>query len=755
MKYVGSSLPIQDAAEKAAGRARYAGDLSFPGMAHIAMVWSAVPHGIIESIDDSRARALNGVYGVFHCFNTTQKPFNRYRTQYKQSCPEQERVFNRQVRFIGDRVAAVAASTPELAARAAKLVKVDYTLLPAAVTTAEAKAGKNSCIFPEGAVFGEMDVTYGETPKAEAGDVQVQTLGHLSRISHTAMEPHVCVADCTGSGELTVYSPNQSVFGIRTVLSELLELPYNHVRVIKATMGGSFGGKQEWMLEPVAAIAAYALRRPVKLVFQRSEVFLSTICRGPMDARTTGVFSKEGVLKSFDLDVELDAGGYVTNSIDYIGAMSSKLFRTYRYSEAHFTARAVCTNTPVSGAYRGWSAPELCTFLEQNMNTAARRLGMDPLELRLKNVALAGEEDKKLHLSLGELHTKECLLLGRERFSWDQKRAEDRAFNEKKGRFRRGTAVASGGHVSTYFPRFPDYGTASLSMAEDGSVLVNMTLHDHGCGTVQAMRMIIAETLGIDIEQIQTGEGDTARTPYDYGCYSSRTTYILGRAAQEAARSLLECLVETVAAVKGLDASLLQANKGRIEYRGEPKVSFSYGEAAWMRIRLLKKEPRAAFDWAGISNPGVTGTHFAHVEVDTATGMVRLLDYLAVHDIGQAINREMCVAQIQGAVLMGSGAALLEHMDMDENGRWLASLKNYHVINAPDAPRINVALVEYGNTDGPFNAKSIGEVCNVPVAAAVAGAVNEALSADIGTLPLTPDTLLKYIRTRARKEEQE
>ena len=750
MNIVGSSRPVHDAVGKATGKIQYAGDVRLPGMAHLALVYSSVPHGRVKSVDASAALAMEGVYGVYHCFNTTENTFCRYHTQYGQETPDQERVFNHHVRFIGDRVAAVAAVDRETARRAAALVRVEYEELPYSISIEETLSGKINDIHEDGAVYGDYIFEHGNKPEPTADSVEVTTEDELSRLSHIAMEPHACVAEYGVDGVLTVYSPNQAVFGIRTVLAELFGLPYNKVRVVKATMGGSFGAKQEWMLEPVAAAVALQLGRPVSLVFTRGEAMVSTICRAAMRATAKSRFTKDGVLQSMELDVTNEAGAYLGNSSDYIRVMAGKAFRCYRQPYLHYTGRAVCTNTPVSGAYRGWGAPETACIIEHNFNQAARRLGIDPIELRLRNVALAGDMDEKMNLTFGELHTKECLELGREKFQWEKKKVEDAAFNRENPRFKRGVGVGCGGHGNTYTPRFNDFGAAELRMTEDGTVLGNITLHDHGCGTITAFQMIVAEELGVAVEQVELCEGDSSRTPFDYGCFSSRTTYVVGRAAQECARKLRELLLDCVATVHKAPRAELYTEDAVIKCRSMPELAVPYALAARESYVHLQKEAFASYQYSNVTNPGVTGSHFAHVEVDTYTGMVRVLDYLAVHDIGKAINRGMCVAQIQGAVLMGCGGALTEDLHVAENGRCASSLMHYHLVNAPSAPEVQVELVEEGNTEGPFGAKSIGEVCHVPVAAAVCGAVNEALGSDIRHMPMNPDYIMAYLSKEAK-----
>lgn len=745
-RLIGVSHPIQDAKGKATGRTRYAADLELPHMAHIAMVFSTIPHGYVTKVDASQALAVEGVFGVFHCFNTPEYRFNRYRSQYSQNLIPEEPVFARRVRFVGDRVAAVAARDLETARRAAALVKVEYQELPHALTFEEALEGVN-CLEGETPLKDEFTLEVGTPPVSAEELVEVTAHTELGRLHHAAMEPHVCVADYDPDlDELTLRSPNQSVHGIRTVVADMLEMPYSRVRVVKTTMGGSFGSKQEWTVEPVAAVLARQLRRPVKLVYDRTAVMRSIVCRGPMRAELTMRFHQDGTLASLALELLSDAGGYIANSADYVRTLVGKMFRCYRipYGRAH--VRLVSSNTPVSGSFRGWSSPEVALILEHTMEKAAKVLNMDPVQLRLKNVLLPGENDPKSGLPMEEVRTRECLLQGAERFQWEEKRREDAAFNAENPRFRRGTAVACGGHGNTYYPRYNDFADVEMRMCEDGSVQVEVSIHDHGCGTGMAFQMIIAEVLELPVDMVRLKEADTAHTPFDFGCYASRSTFVVGRAAQLCALKLRDEIL--AAAAQKLDTTLdrLYFDGPTVRSKDDSAVNMSYKDVSWYALGTLRRELTAQEKHAVSSNPGVTGTHFAQVEVDTWTGLTRVLDYLAVHDVGQSINPEMCVAQIQGAVQMGCGAALREEIEISPKGQGTCSLSKYHLMNAPDLPDIQVELIQDGRSlDGPYGAKSIGEVSFVPAAPAVAAAVNQALSSDMGRIPMTPDRILEQI----------
>lgn len=746
MNSIGLALPVHDACGKAAGHTRYAADMTLPGMAYACILHSTIPHGIVREIHAEEALSSEHVLGVFHCFNTTDKKYNRYRSNYDQTnLPPEERVFQDHVRFIGDRVAAVVAEDPDTARCACRNIKVVYDELPFTTGFDDTLAGRN---MSEG-ISPVRDEYVFELGKAPEGTdlIPVETETEIPRLHHAAMEPHACIADYDPFEQcLTVYSANQAVHGIRTVLSDLLDLPQSRIRVVKTTMGGSFGCKQEWFLEPVAALLAKELQRPVKLVYTREEVMASSVVRGAMRSSIRSLFSRDGKIRSLEMDLVMDAGAYVSSAGDYIRAFGGKLFRCYHMEHVCFRARVISSNTPVSGAFRGWSAPEEAIMLEQHMDMAADLLGMDRIALRLVNAELPGSIDVKSGVPLEDIRIRDALLLGMKSFRWEERRSQNDAFNAAQKRCRRGIGIGCGGHGNTYFPRFPDYGECRLQLNSDGSVQAQISLHDHGCGSVTAIRMILSEVLSLPQDQIQLSEADTAVTPLDFGCFASRTVYVLGAAAEQAARKLLSILLENAAELSGLPAESLYPDNGFIHSHTAETCRLSFGELARHHMKTRANNLAVQIQVPVTSNPGVTGVHFAEVEVDTWTGQTKVLDYLAVHDIGQPINSGMCIAQIQGAAQMGCGAALSEELSVDTGGRTSASLSRYHLQLAPDLPEIRVELLTDGKSaHGPFGAKSIGEVSYVPAAAAVCGAVNDALRAHLGTLPFTPDRILTYL----------
>lgn len=747
MKIVGNSRPIHDAAGKAAGFTKYAADIFLPNMAYLALIHSSIPHGRVKAIHAEKALALEGVYGVYHCFNTSSRAFNRYRSNFDQSSlPQEERVFNEYVRYIGDRVGAVAAVDQQTAERAARLVEVEYEVYPFSVGFDDTLAGKG-CLPGEHVILDEFTTEVGEPPQ-EDDLVAVTSRIELPRLHHATMEPHVSIADYDPYDEtLTIYSPNQSVHGIRTVIADLLEMPQSRVRVVKTTMGGSFGAKQEWFTEPVAALVSVLLRRPVRLVYSRAEAMTCAVVRGALRSEAHGLFSKDGTIRSLDVELLLDAGAYIGNAGDYVRALSGKLLRCYRIEHIRYHARVISSNTPVSGAYRGWSSPEAALIVERHMDEAAGALGIDRVALRLHNAEQPDAIDRKSRLSLEDIRIREAISSGAAQFGWERLQEEDNAFNTSQQRYRRGVGIGCGGHGNTYFPRFRDYGEARLQLNADGTVQAGLTLHDHGCGTVVMARMIIAEILDVPEQSIYLKEGDTENSPIDFGCFASRTTFVLGKTVENAARALRALALQDASVLYGWSADDLYLEGGFVKNRAVSDAAVPLATLAADSMRQFRRNLCVHEQYHNETNPGVSGAHFAHVEVDTWTGFVRVLDYLAVQDVGQAINPGMCEAQVQGAVQMGCGAALREKLTVASDGSCTQSLSRYHLFLAPDLPDIQVRLLTEGrSSEGPFGAKSIGEVCYVPVAPAICGAVNDALQSSLPTLPYDPDCILRYIR---------
>jgi aspartate/methionine/tyrosine aminotransferase len=422
-----------------------------------------------------------------------------------------------------------------------------------------------------------------------------------------------------------------------------------------------------------------------------------------------------------------------------VGRQISKVTKVYRTPHYHHQSRAVLTNTPVGGAARGWGAPEMAAATEIHMDRVAAALRLDPVEFRLKNMVEPFDTDLVTGLPLGDARVRECLERGAMAFDWAARRARPAG----RGRFRRGVGVAAGAHKNGMFGAFPEASNMSLKMNEDGTFELNASLHEVGCGIVTTMKVIVAEVLGVHPDRIAAGEADTATTPFDYGTYGSRVTYVVGECARITAEKVKGRLLQAAAELLKEPLVHLYTGDAAVRVKNDPERVIAYRDIA--RLSEMRHVPSiaASVSYYAVSNPASYSVQFAEVEVDCATGLTAVTDFLAVADVGRAINRGMVEAQYQGAVQMGIGYALYEHLDVDERGRsGIDGFKNYDIVNAPDMPEVQVLLVEHEGDDGPFGAKSVGEIATVPTAPAIVNAVNNALGTELSDLPLIPERIV-------------
>ncbi len=544
LRIVGRDHALSDAVLKVTGGLAYGDDLSLPGMVHAKLVLSPVAHARVTAVDTSLAEALPGVIGVFTHRDAPDAVFSRYRILPGQAqCPMDEPLFTDTARFVGDRLAAVVADTPQAAAEAARLVRFEFEELPPVLSPEQGLADGAPRVHDGGNLLHEFVHETGQAPPP-AGTLTVTTSVRTPRVHHAALEPHLCLARADESGKLTIWSPTQSVFGARTVVADLFGLPYTKVRVVKIPMGGSFGGKQEFILEPVTAFLALRSGRPVKLVLEREEAIFATMVRPATASTVSLAVERDGALADVDVDCVLDAGAYATSSLDYAEMMSHKVGRLYRTPHYRHRGRVVYTTTPVAGGARAYGAPEILTAVEIAMDQVARRLDLDPLDLRLRNVVEPFAVEPLTGMDLGDARVRECLERGAEAFGWRERRAAP----ADDGRYLTGVGLACAAHKNGILSdSFSDFCTMAARMNEDASVALSASLHEMGAGCLTLMQLIVAEELGISPDMVSVTEGDSDVTPYDFGCFGSRVTYVCGAGAKATADALRARLVELAA----------------------------------------------------------------------------------------------------------------------------------------------------------------------------------------------------------------
>lgn len=734
-KYIGKRIIREDSADKVRGSIKYLADEPPVDCLYGVPLFSPHANALIKSIDTSEAEKIDGV--VVLTFKDA--PSNKYNSGEwfpGQNDYPDEQVLTGHARHVGDRIALVLADGEKTAREAIKRIKVEYETLPPVldIKTAEEKAG---LLHEDGQASFCGSLGYGDADAAFASAAHVETdVIYTPKIHHAAMETHCVAAIPRPGGVVEVLTPCQILFGVQHAVAQVLPLPLSKIRVIKANMGGTFGGKQEVVFEPLCAWAAWKLRRPVFINTNRTETIQATRTRAAMLGRVSTAIDENGKILGRTFDVIADAGAYLSGTKKVMMAMGKKASRLYRIPALKYKGKAVRTSTTPAGACRGYGSPQIHTITEIHTDLLCSRLGYDPIDFRLRNLVHEFDDDPASASNIGKARVIECLTQGAERFQWDKLAAPAESAD---GRFASAAGFACCTHGNGYYKTiYHDMTQMSLCIHEDGSATLRTSVNEFGNGTVTALAQIVAETTGIEISKITVTEGDTAYTSYDIGCQASRVIYVCGECARLVAEEAVRLLCEKASEIYDAPVKMCGAY---IEAGGE---RIDTGEAVRRIMREKRCSVEAHYEHAPESNPGSYAAHFAHVTVDKLTGHVRVGKYLAVHDIGQAINRSSVEGQIYGGVQMGIGMALCEDLPYSPDGTpKVGNFDKYHMINAPDMPEVEVMLIEDGEPGGPYGAKCIGEISTVPVAAAIVNAVNRALGTSLTELPLTPAKIVE------------
>ncbi len=757
MNHISKSLPILDGLDKVSGRLCYAADMKIEGLLYSKLVFSTVAHANIKKLNLEDARAVPGVVEVFHHGNTPGNTYNSTIWFEGQEGVEDEKMFPCLLRHVGDRVAAVVAETQEIANHAASLIEVEYDLLPAVFDAISArKYCEEVAASGQGALFekpvNETVFDRGNTRDAfKQADLIVADTITTPKTHHCALENHICIAKPEADGRVLILTPCQSIFAVQVVVARALGLPASQLRVIKTPIGGSFGGKAEPVLDPLCAWFAKTLDRPVSIAFDRSETFTATRTRSRAIGYIQTAVDRSGHILARDTDVLIDVGAYCTGGMFLPESMLQRLCRLYGIENMHYRGRSFYTNTLPSGAYRGYGSPQIHAISEINLDHVARQLDMDPVDFRMKNLVHPHDIDPVSGLELGNARIRDCVEQGSVRFNWRKRWAA----GSRGERFKRGVGMACATHINGCFPGFHEATTATLQLRKDGELDLTCALHDLGCGSNTVLAQIIAEVFDIPPGAIHFCEVDTDICDYDLGTRASRMTYIAGEAVRRTAEKLkLQILLAASSVLNCTDTDMFIKN-GVVFSGDNSGYSVSLGELA-MNQTSRNDEPLSATEtYRATANPGSYAAHFTEVEVDTLTGAVKVLDYLAAHDLGRAINPRLVEGQIHGGIQMGIGYALFEDVDINtENGRVNGDrFSRYHLVNAPEMPPVEMLLVEKNEPTGPYGAKAAGEIATIPVAPAVVNAINHALGTNLTDLPITPERIIEALSPDIREPD--
>jgi len=766
LKTIGKPERRVDSVKLATGRGTFVDDIALPGMLYARILHSPHAHARITRIDASQARTIPGVACVLTHRDVPRVAYTTAGQGWPEPSPYDAFMLDAKVRFVGDRVAVVAADDAELAQRACDAIKVEYELLPAVLDPEQAMATGAPVIHDEQDATGikdparnlaaEINAAVGDVVKgfAEADQVLEQTY-RVPYVQQSSIEPHVTITWLDEDNRLMVRTSTQVPFHVRRIIAPLLGIPIRRIRVIKPRIGGGFGGKQEILIEDLCGMLTLRTGRPVRLEYTREEELTAARTRHPQIVTVkSGV--KNGRFTALEMRVLENTGAYGTHALTVMSVTGNRALSLYRCANLRYEARAVYTNLAVAGAFRGYGCPQGFFALESHVDEVAASLGEDPLEFRRRNHVQEGD-DQPIAEVLGEgkegfkqiirsCGLPQAIQLGAKAIGW-----KDRARKKKAGDgpLRRGVGMA----IVMQASGIPgvDMGAASIKMNEDASFNLLMGATDIGTGSDTMFCQIAAEALGVPVEKIIPYSSDTDMTPFDPGAYASSTTYISGRAVEKAARLVLQQITEVGAKMLEehpentvLHGGKVCAKDGRFVTYEQICLSSLYEKD---QFQIMASASHMSYE-----SPPPFAAVFVEVEVDTETGLVRVIRIVEAVDCGQVVNPQMAEGQVEGAALQSLGYALYERMPFDAQGRMqFRSFRDYTIATATDAPELTTILVPTHEPTGPFGAKAIAEIPINGPAPAIANAVAHATGVRIREIPLTPERVLAALEeARAR-----
>ncbi len=755
---VGTSLPRLDGPDKVTGRARYAGDQVLSGMLFARLVHSPYAHARIVNIDTSTALSLPGVVAVFTAESLGMAQAGDLLSRVQSPLAQHE------VLWCGHPVAVVVGETEASAEDGADAVQVEYEPLPVVIdpeaalrsdspltrTYHGAAAGEAHAAPQWGAASAEEELSQNAslTPPITMGDIEaglreadvvVERQYRTHPVHQSYMEPHaVTVAPSSSGHELVIWPSTQGLFNVRSAVAKALKMPERHIHVEPVAIGGGFGGK-ETLLEPLVAAVAFRLRKPVRLAYTRQEDLLAgnpapqTVISIKLGAKS------DGTLTAIQARLILDAGAYPNPLAGFSGFHFAA---AYRCPNIDIRSYVVQTNKPGTGAYRAPAGPQAYFALETAVQELCQQLGVDPLQFRLINAFKEGDANL-MRGRWPRIGLLECLEQIRQHPLWVQRaQARQQVPEELKG-WKVGIGVAIGG-----WPGGTEPAAALCRLEQDGSFTMVVGSVDIS-GSDSSLVLIAAEELNLSASAVNITHDNTDSMPYSGLSAGSKTIYTVGAAVQAAARDARSQLFTIAAEMLEASPADMELREGKVMVKGVPEkyVTLQHIAANTMRFGAPYEPIFGRGRSANRTSSPMFAAHLAKVAVDTETGEVRVLDYIAAQDVGRAINPAEVEGQIHGGVVQGIGWALFEGMRYDENGQLLTStLMDYALPLGKDVPMITPLLVEVPSNLGPFGARGVGEPPVVPVAAAIANAIKDAVGMQMTEIPMTPERVLASIR---------
>lgn len=745
-----------NAVKLATGKATFVDDIELRDMLYARILTSPHAHAVIREIDATEARALPGVHAVLTYKDVPRVAYTSAGQAWPEPGPHDQYALDNRVRFVGDRVAVVAAETPELAEQALRLIQVDYEVLPALLDPRLATSPQAPRIHPEAETYHIHDAehniaayVHAEVGEIERGFGQAELVVEgeyvAPPVQHAPIEKHTVITYWDEDERLVVRSNSATPSHVRRIIAPVIGLPPRRIRVITPNIGGDFGGKQDVSIEDLCALLTITTNRPVHLELTRAEEFSSRSRHAQVIRMKTGV-KRDGTIVANSMAVLANTGAYGAHALTAPRDTGAQALSLYPCPHMRFEAQVVYTNQPPAGAFRGYGAPPGFFALESHLDEIARQLGMDALELRRKNwlkvgdrLALASKLNGSKEQSVKSCGLAECLRIVEEKVQWKEKHSKGGS-----GRFKRGVGVALAMHSPATLGQ--DLASASLKLNEDGSfhLLIGAVESESGASTLAAQ--VVAETLGVHIEEIvvQTSDTDAASFASGAGAYTS-----IG-AARKAAELVRKQIMEVAGQMFNINPAQLTLRDRAISTPHGKSVTLSQVALHALYVEQ-QQQITATASWVSQQASPAFAAQGVEVEVDTETGVVHVIKIISAIEAGRVLNPVFAEGQIEGEVAQALGWGISEELVYDQRGSLLtANLSDYGILNALDIPGIETALVETEDPAGPCGAKDATEIAVDALAPALANAVTDALGVRLRQVPLTPERVLRALRAQNR-----
>lgn len=757
---VGAKTTRVDAYAKVTGEAKYTADLMPEDVLCAKVVHSTIANGWVKGFDLEEAQKVPGVVKIVTCFDVPDilfgTPGHPWSVEKAHQDVQDRKLLNQRVRLYGDDIAAVIAKDEVAAARAVRLIRVEYEELPPIPEVEDAMKEGASVLHEERSdnilAHSRMTVGEGDFEKSVQEEEDLLILDKVyqtQRVQHCHLELPVSFAYQDGNGKLVIVTSTQIPHIVRRVVGQAMGMDWGQIRIIKPYIGGGFGNKQDVLYEPLNAfLCLQAGGRCVKLEISREETFTSTRVRHAIKCHIKAAVRKDGTLVARKLEAYSNQGGYASHGHSIVANMANmfkQLYQDERGMEAD--SYTVYTSSASAGAMRGYGIPQAAFVTEAMTDDLAYMLHIDPLEYRLKNCMKEGYRDPHTGITFHSYGLKQCIEKGRERMHWDEKR---RLYKDQTGMIRRGIGMAIFCYKTGVYPISLETASCRMVLNQDGSIQLQMGATEIGQGADTIFTQMAADSLGFTEDKIYIiSTQDTDITPFDTGAYASRQTYVSGMALKQTAQILKERILEYASEMLNLPADTLDIHNNEIVDKETRDSLLSMKELATEAFYSLSHSVHltAESTFHCKNNTFASGACFAEVEVDLAYGQVKVLKILNVHDSGVLINPKLAEAQVHGGMSMGLGYGLGECLMYDKNGKPLnGNLLDYKMPTAMDTPNLDVEFVEVEDPTGPYGNKALGEPPAIPVAPALRNAVLHATGVAVDSLPMDPQKLTEAFK---------